>query len=606
MSFLFAPAFFLAALLPAIVLFYLHRSKRRTTEVSSLLFWQRVLERAPQRRFLGALRNPLSLLLQIVIFLLLLLALARPEFGTVMARQSAVVVVDGRARMQTEGGAFAQAVHEAGAIAATAGPDAEVAILAVEGTPRIVSPFSSDAKGLRNALASLSPSDAGGGLEETVELARRLLKARPGGGRLILISDRPANLENAEEILVGRPGENLGILGFAVNPLPASPQSVELFLKVGNFASRSRDAEVEFSLDDRVFDLRKQSIAAGAQADFTIFLPAEVLQSKKGFLTARLTGSDALPVDDSARAFVKTGDRARVLLVSRGNPFLEKALAADPGVALEILQPEQWRNTLAEGFDVVVFDEWMPEGTTLDSFKAAFFYGKSPIETTGAIRESDSFEITAPQSPLLWNVGLQSARLARLHPLALPTGDGWRVEVPVQSNGEPALVAMENPDGRREVITAFGTSDSNLALRTAFPLLVSNIVHWLAREDRTATGGFSAGQTFHPAKEESLDREPKPDLASALAVKTPSLTEAPLKLRKNGFYEVRGAKDSRWLAVNTADARESDLRDAQGKKSLLASAGLRWPVLRPWQWLALAALGLILLEWHWHHRRLTE
>lgn len=604
MSFLFPQAFFLAALLPAIVLLYLHRSKRRTSEVSSLLFWQRVMDRAPQRRFLGSLRNPLSLLLQLLIFLLLLFALARPEFGSGAVRRSTVVVLDARARMQAEGGVFSKAINEAQAIAAGAGPDAEVAVLAVEGGPRIVSSFSSDAKELRSALAALSPSDAGDGLEESVELARRLLKARPGQGRLIVISDRPSRAEGVEEILVGAPTENLGILSFAVNPLPASPQSVELFLKVGNFSSKAREVEVEFSLDDRVFDLRKQPVAAGGEADFTIFLPSEVLQSKRGFLGAKIIGADALAADDNARAVIPTGGRVRVLLVSEGNPFLEKALASDPGVALEILQPGQWRDTLGEGFDALVFDEWMPEGTTLESTqaRAIFFYGKSPLQTSGPTLDSGSFEVTAPQNPLLWNINLQSARLARLRPLARPKEGPWRVEVPVESSGEPAMVALEHPDGRRVVATAFGTADSNLALRTAFPLLVSNIVHWLAKEDRSGTAGWSAGQTFHPASGESLNREPD----QALAAKAPSLTEAPHKLRKNGFYEVRGSEGSRWIAVNTADALESDVRESRGQMSLLADSGLRWPVLRPWQWLALAALALMLLEWRWHHRRITE
>ncbi len=79
MSFLYPATLFLGLLAAGVVALYLQRPKRRSLEVSSLLFWQRVLEREPQRQFLGRLRHPLSPLLQLLIFLLLLLAPARPE-----------------------------------------------------------------------------------------------------------------------------------------------------------------------------------------------------------------------------------------------------------------------------------------------------------------------------------------------------------------------------------------------------------------------------------------------------------------------------------------------------------------------------------------------
>jgi hypothetical protein len=52
MSFLFPGAFVLGALAAVIVALYLQRPRRRALEVSTLLFWRRILEREPRRRFL--------------------------------------------------------------------------------------------------------------------------------------------------------------------------------------------------------------------------------------------------------------------------------------------------------------------------------------------------------------------------------------------------------------------------------------------------------------------------------------------------------------------------------------------------------------------------
>ena len=75
-------------------------------------------------------------------------------------------------------GVFRDALLAAQDIVSSLAPD-EVAILALEGPPTIVSPFSNDGKDLRRKLASLAPSDAGGDVTETLVLARRLLEANP-------------------------------------------------------------------------------------------------------------------------------------------------------------------------------------------------------------------------------------------------------------------------------------------------------------------------------------------------------------------------------------------------------------------------------------------
>src|SRR4051812_7949516 len=101
MSFL-APwaAWFLAGV-PVIVLLYLLKLKRRPVAVSTLMFWQRVLQESRRRALFQRLRHLLSLLLHLLIFLLVLGALAKPTFDRfIAAGSSTVIVLDARARMQ--------------------------------------------------------------------------------------------------------------------------------------------------------------------------------------------------------------------------------------------------------------------------------------------------------------------------------------------------------------------------------------------------------------------------------------------------------------------------------------------------------------------------
>lgn len=591
MNFAFPIALFLGALAIVIVALYLRRPRRRRMEVSTLMFWQRVLERAPRRRFLGRLRNPFSLLLQLLIFLLLLLALARPDFGR--GAKAAVLVLDTRARMQAED-TFSQALAAAKDLVSRAGPGEEVALLAVGGAPRLIAPFSSDARDLRGRLAAIRPSDAGGGMAETLALAQDLLASRAGDTSLVVITDRPAPgaSPDTRQILVGAARDNAAVLALASRPIPASPQSAEIFVKLGNYSAQPRDLEFELVLDGRALDLQRVPVPPGGVADYSTVLPAEVLGQGRGLLEARLTGNDALPVDNVARAALPPQSRLRVALVTEGNPFLENALRADPDVILGLVEPNAWRQNL--GYDVTVFDNWQPP-VDLQGRGRYFFFGRSPFVSSGAELPALRLEETEPASPLLWNADMNAIKVAPARPLAPPPDA--RVSVPLTAAGEPMLLAVERPGGQRIVATAFGVDSSNIALRAAFPLFVSNAVHWLAGREGTGANAYAAGATYVP--------ENGGEISTAPLGQASSLTKAPVRLEKNGFYETRApGSPPGWLAVNTADAGESDLRKASSNQAKIPfAAGL---ALRPWQWLALLAFVLALAEWFLHHRRITE
>lgn len=604
MSFLYPAALWLAAAAPVIVLLYLRRVRRRRETVSTLIFWQKVVAASSRRRFLGTLRNPLSLLLQILIFLLILLAAAQLRWGRDPEPRSTMVVLDARARMQADNhAAFERARREAGSIAAQAGPDEEVGILAVEEGPRIVAPFSHDARKLRAQLAQISPFDGGGDLRAAVSLARKLLQARAGKKRLVVISDRPApELKDAEMIAVGNPRDNVGIVACAARPLPASPQTYEILIEAANFSAAAKETEVEFLLDGRLFESRALSLAPGQSRVLATTVPAEVLRQGEGRLEARLALRDALGADNTAFAALSSGQATRVLLVSQGNPFLEEALRANPQVQFEILAPGEWKPALLSGFDAVIFDNLVPEGVDLESadHPGLLFFGASPLEAPGKnIAEAGSPEVTEPQNPLLWNVDLRTAVFTRARAVAPPQDARWRTAAPVVAeDGSPLILTLEGTEGSsRAAVFAFGVEDSNLPLRAAFPLLLSNTIRWLAGKENDAPASFKAGSV--------VQLEPGESFASADGKDGSSAGGAQI-LRRNGFYEVQSAKDgARRIAVNTASAEESDLRGAKtsGGASAVALGGI---ILRPWQWLCLAALALLILEWRLHHRRVTE
>jgi hypothetical protein len=412
--------------------------------------------------------------------------------------------------------------------------------------------------------------------------------------------------DDADQIALGRTADNVGILEFSQRPLPVSPQSAEVFVKLGNFSSAAREVEIELSLDGRAFDLRRLSIEPGSDLSFSAVVSQEMLAAGNGFLLARLTTPDELNFDNVAYAALPVGERVRVLLIGHDDPFLEMALKADPSIAVEILRPEMWRSDMGAGFDAVVFDNWLPPEATLESLGRGsfFFFGRTPFDIAGEEIRTVSLETAEPESPLLWNVEMGATRLSRAGRIAVPGGEQWRVSIPVESADDPMVVALEGSRGVRVVAAAFAVGDSNFPLRVGFPLFVSNVIHWLAGRDTTEKEQWKAGKTFIPAKDEKISQQPVRQTNEAKNKSLPA-TDAPLKLTKNGFYEVRGPAQSRWLAINTGDRAESDLRAAESTDRL-SFLTRSWGVLQAWRWLAIAAAVLLVAEWFLHHRRLTE
>lgn len=599
MNFLFPAAFFLGLLGVGIVALYLQRPRRRSLEVSSLMFWRRVLEREPHRSFLGHLRRPLSLLAQLLILLALILALARPAAESGAQGRHTVVVVDARARMQAHGGdTFQRAVAAAQGIVSGASVTSPVAVLAVQGAPVIVSGFSDDPLQLRSRLGALQATDASGGMEETLALADRLLAAQRGETRLVVVTDRPI-AGKADQILTGTAADNAALLALAQKPLPASPQSAEVFVKLGNFSREPRTLELELALDDRIFDLRSFTVPAGGERDHVAVVPGDMPGAGAGALSARLTGADALPADDAAAVMLAPGRPVRVLWLGTDNPFLEGALKADPGIAVDILSPENWKPSLAGSFDVVVFDQFVPENLDLESGRF-FFFGKSPFDAPGDPVPVNEPEVADRLHPVLWNVKDIGPTRSRL----LHSPPGWRAGAPVTGGGAPVILTLENPGGIRHVATSFGAGDSVFPLRAGFPLFVSNTLRWLAGRERSDDGTSTTGQTYRPKKDEKIAQTAR-KIPAAAAGEPPSLTGMPVRLDRKGFYELRSGTNTRWLAANLSSREESDLRGAQSSPApaLLASAP---GGLAPWQWIALLALGLVCVEWGLHHRRVTE
>ena len=102
MNFLTPAAFAFAAAIPVLIVFYLLKRKRVVKLVSSTLLWQKFLAETQASAPFQKLRHNWLLVLQILLLLFLIFALARPYFaGNVASGRLLVAILDASASMQS-------------------------------------------------------------------------------------------------------------------------------------------------------------------------------------------------------------------------------------------------------------------------------------------------------------------------------------------------------------------------------------------------------------------------------------------------------------------------------------------------------------------------
>ena len=605
-------ALWLFSLAPIVIVLYLLKVTRRRRTVSTLFFWQRVVEEQPHHALFHRLRNFLSLLLNLLILLCLILAAAQlrwPGFSSV--ERNTFLIIDNRARMQARDVAGRTRLDVAKQLARQilrrTSARNPTGLIILEEKPETEVALTDDAEELQRALNALQPTDTAGKLDDALQLAERILASRPG--RILLLSDEPARkpmsaIEFKQFGLTNEFLDNVAIVGMEARVLPENPETAEVFVKAANFSQSVKNVKVELTVDETLFDLKAIDLSPG-ESRAIIFSGISGLKryaNSRGLIVARIEDQDALLTDNQAYALLPERKPILVLLVTRNNWFLENALKAGEANETQIVSPANYRTSLNQAFDVVIFDRELPSGITLDAPGNFLFLGVSPLPPA-VLSDHPVIVETDPGDPIMRFVDLNTSTILRAVrlPREIP---GWTVRAPVAGADGPLVVSLES-SRRRRVIIAFDPIDSDLPVRVAFPLLIHNAVAWLANKNSDAQVQIQAGDTLH--LENGIHVVHGPLTASGSGQKF--AVDGDFRPTRNGFYRIENGQEQKLIAVNTFDPAQSDLRSIglpePGPATVWPSVvgWLSWP---PWIYFGLLALSFSGLEWWMYHRRRTE
>jgi uncharacterized protein YegL len=633
-----------AATVPLLLLLYLLKLKRREHIISSTLLWKRAVQDLQVNAPFQKIRRNILLLLQLLMLVAILLALAGPILSlTSGPGRRFVLLIDRSASMSSADveptrldDAKKQAVKFIDSLRSKAffslkDASDRVMVIAFDDHAKVMCNFTSDKHQLRSAVEAITGGDGGSSLAEAVTVARAFAQS-PGTeannrsaenpAQLVLFSD--GRIRDTEQIVVGsdelvfncigESQQNTAVTAMQARRSYENPDEIDVFATIANYGTEQVSCDVQLSINNNVRAIKRVIIPAqkaddgpGTSRPGKVSVDLSLSYTGAGVLEVRQLQSDVLGCDDAAWSILSPPKRLTVLLVTKGNMVLESALQACPLAKLELCSPDEFDAmdtgalSVEQPYDVIVLDNYVPAKLPRCRY-LVFGHPPNGIDVTvGEQLENQVIVDWRPRHPVLKYVNLMNVFCAKCYRMALPR-DG---EVLAEFNETPAL-ALIRRHGSIFLLAGFDVLETNWPFEPSFVLFCYNAAAFL---------GVQAGleqraelEVGEPIIVEGL----APDTVGAIS--GPGLSGSEIKANpagsirlpstdKVGVYSLAVADQPlRFFAVNLLDLDESNIepmreivlsgQSVQAQESPVGRSNL--PV---WPFLVGIALILACLEW---------
>jgi hypothetical protein len=618
MSFL-TPLFLALGLLalPILVL-YMLKLRRREVEVSSVLLWQKLMRDREANAPWQKLKRNLLLLLQLLLLALLVLALARPFLNVpTVARGTVIVLLDASASMNATDERptrFELARTVVRQLIDGLAGDSRMSLVAVGHQPQVLASATSDKQALRAALAEAEVEQGAADWEAAFAVASGAVRAgNLSESTTVIVSDGglPEGLPPlpgaVRYVPIGAGADNLAIEALSLRPAAGAPQ---LFARVANHGDTDRIVILSITIDGELNNAQQLNVPAGGTSDFVLTDLPEAPAVYQARLSLPASAGEAerlddFALDDNAWAVYQPPASGRALLLSPGNVFLEQMLTALPGLQPFRASPAAPLPT--DPFDLYVFDSI----TSVTTLPTADLLWVNPISNSlfavGGVFTNTTLVRVAPNDPLTQYLDWSGVNILQARRIPAPA---W-ARVLVEAEGGPLVWAGET-GGRRVAVITFRLQDSDLPLQLAYPVLMSNLINYLAPAQAfSAPDGLRPGETLtiKPGGGDVVIAVDDPD---GVRLQVPT-TEAGILFADTHKLGVYGVVSNQMVlgafAVNLFDPAESNIRPASlirvGRAEVTAAERTESGQLEIWPWIAFLAFLILLIEWWVYHRGAT-
>ncbi len=608
MQFLNPFGLLILGLIPVLLLIHSLKPKAKQVPVTTFFLWKEAVREQPTGFRVHKLLKNLPLICQIIIILLSAAALFQPiwlwnteQYGHM------IIVLDTSASMKTRGAdqsRFEQAQQKALALIDELPRLSKALIIEAGNPPEVKINFSNDKKQLFSTIYDIFPTDSPGDLEKAMYLALSFFNAKRDDQIFIITDGAGGEIKkitgihkNITPLVIKGGSKNIGITKFEFRKEFVGQDNYQILLEIKNFNASPETVPVRLRINNS--PLSEQSLALKAGEKKLLFFPYSGILS--GIAEARLEIEDDFKTDNQTHAVLTPAKPIKVLLVTKGNYYLERLLEAYPNFELEITDkvPQPWRTKTVKK-DIVILDRIAPPSTKSGNFLLIDAFSPNiPLLREKTILSARVLDWDKSH-PILANMDLNGISIEKA--TQIKAEDGIK---PIVESAQAGLIYTYEKEDLRAVQFTFDLTRSDLPLKVAFPVLMNNVFRWLyPYKFEFATLQTKSG-TVYPLNLKSRSK--------AIMIQTPSGDKESYQPQSSpfyfsntsevGIYLVNQGKNNQFFAVNLLNEIESDIRVPDFKSvnneaalNLIAdSATVEHHV---WFFLFLLAAAFLMLEWY--------
>lgn len=495
-------------LIPVIIFLYFLKQKSQDMPFSSIMLWQEIYKNLEAKKPFEKLKQNILMYLQILLMLLLIFALMAPVLKNGgRAQENVVLVLDTSASMQHlyagNKSRLEESVNRAKRELDQLSENATVTLITCDEEAKVVYQ-GQDKIALKKRLSELEATLLPGDLSQATNVVNSVIS---GMEQVKMIGytdtsfDADLMLQNHEHAAlqiesVYSAGENCAVryVGYSVED-----GKMQALCKVTNYGEEEITTDVSLYLEREIVDVQSVTIAAKDSVD-VYFKEQPVVLDSGLVIKAEVSEKDCLQADNFQSAEVISSETKKVLLLTKGNVFLEKAFSMNEMVEVYKSDDASVLKQATDDYDLYVFDGIsIPDDFELPAKKESCLfvnYGKDERLSDFIGDESEVHDclLSFMESPITNYVEQYSFGVTTAKTYSVPE---WATPIVCTPDGD--IVSYYGTfDGRKIAVWGFDIHNTDLALQTEFPIFMSQLTQSLLylQSDRKEIVNFPDSESF--------------------------------------------------------------------------------------------------------------
>jgi len=585
----------LLAILP-LALVYLMKTKPRKRVTHALFLWKKVLNEKSSHFSLKKLRNLLSLLLMMVMFIVAGVSLANPYWGDEEERSDLIVIIDSSVSMNTRielGGKtrFELAKDQVSGWLKSVEGGTRFALATVDSGIHYHCSLTSNSHTLKKSLDQLSASE--------VPLSRQAFSelsvldsdlAEQSNCRIIFLTDganKEVKLPDSIDLVTLQLSDvpNFGITASDIAALPGG--KAKIFFTVSSSAKTDMELEVELSHIESGNIAKLITLTVPAESKVSEVIEVDAVRD--GIWSLTLNEEDVFSEDNRVMMGLNIPEPIAVSIDIEKSYFYTRCVEAF-SAAENLLELRQYDENEESS---VVLSEGSVKGSNNLSLVFAPLGESVHWENVGDELEGVIVTEAIKDHSLVKHLNLDNITFSGARKLSAPAG---ALVILKDISGTPLLYVSKSND-QNIVVVNFQPSYDNFYLSPWFPIMVHNGVKFLADRDEELPAVLQNGKPVINSSVTGMSQKYYPiDGSSVIS----SDVENEFVSGKLGGFTYGNSKKDVYIGAAVLSEGESGSGETGDANLDTASPSSGWPLA--W-WFLLIAVVIAFAEEALYHRR---